>query len=95
MMVWPARVITADHAYRTARFVFEDGVAQIIDRKGRRIYATLEAPVQVADPSGERRWWFTADGTTWLVEQDKGCGCGGTAETDTTSAQRDLLTVPL
>lgn len=90
MLIWPARVVTPNATYDPAHLRAEHGAqAEVIDKAGTVIETldtvTLSLVAEGADTGRfevTQRWQVVSvDGTRWLAELTRGCGCGGTRTT--------------
>ena len=90
MLIWPARIVTADATYDPAHFRGEHGGrGELLDKAGALIasldgisWLLVAEGAQTGQVNVTQRWQVTgSNGERWLVELTKGCGCGGTRVT--------------
>lgn len=92
MLLWPARIVTAQATYEPAHLRVELGVkAELIGKDGVTI-ETLEHPETTLVAEGAatdsvivvQRWHVVGpNGERWLAEVIRHCGCGSTRVTGT------------
>ena len=70
-----ATVTTPDTSHTEVQVTVRANVARLRTRRGDPV---AEQPGVTAVTQAGRRLWQVefADGTTWQVEQQRGCGCG-------------------
>jgi hypothetical protein len=96
MIVWPAKVVTADRTWHKAQVGVEEsgwpaGQITVRDRRGQDLYSRLVASFEQISEA-PLRWRAILDGDEFLVvEMMGGCGCGGTYENETAPDDLALL----
>lgn len=89
MLLWPARVVTAQATYDPAHFRWDaPGPAELLDKAGVVIETLADPSVKLVAEGAEtgqqqitQRWQVESSQGRWLVELTRGCGCGGTRTT--------------
>lgn len=81
MLNWNAKLVTVDGGVQHERvtIVVRNNVATVRGRQGGAVVAQRDQVTGVMPVTGEalKRTVTFADGSSWLVEKVKGCGCGG------------------